>query len=315
MNGKVCADPLTTTGLLLQVERNSREQGAYGSSAAISSTSTSTVLSAMLSESPDTKKPSPDLRAGFWSRLLISWASPFVWKAYGRRLAMTDLYTLGPRYSAQVLSQRVREAWDHQELTNPSSSAPLAYYRTLSRVFGGPFYRSGITRILVDLLSIISPHLMRLLIRDMADRQRGLPVAPAYGYAICAAMFLVLTVRTLSVNSYLTTVSRIGMQVRTATAAVIYDKMLRVAPLERKSFSSGTLVSLMSTDAARMELAVTYFHFMWSAIFQIFVSTVLLYGLLGWCSLVGLAGLVLFLPIQGRLIRWQSTFRKVMDQF
>ena len=65
----------------------------------------------------------------------------------------------------------------------------------------------------------------------------------------------------------------------------------------RKSSTVGEIVNLMSVDAQRFMDLMTYLHTIWSGPFQIIVSVIMLWQILGPSVLAGIAVMVVLIPI------------------
>jgi ABC-type transport system involved in cytochrome bd biosynthesis fused ATPase/permease subunit len=74
--------------------------------------------------------------------------------------------------------------------------------------------------------------------------------------------------------------------------------------------STGQIVNLISNDAQRMQNFMAYVHNVWSAPFQIIFAFALLINFLGPSALVGLAVLLISLPVKGLFVARQALLRK-----
>ena len=73
--------------------------------------------------------------------------------------------------------------------------------------------------------------------------------------------------------------------------------MLRLSSTGRRDLTAGEMVNLMSVDSQKCFDLLLYLNLIWSGPFQIVVSLVYLYLLMGWSILAGFAVLVFMLPI------------------
>lgn len=69
------------------------------------------------------------------------------------------------------------------------------------------------------------------------------------------------------------------------------------------------MTNLITSDAAYFEFAVFNFIGMFSTPVQIIISSIMLWKYLGWATLVGLASMILFMPLNGILARIQKKLR------
>jgi ATP-binding cassette, subfamily C (CFTR/MRP), member 1 len=87
------------------------------------------------------------------------------------------------------------------------------------------------------------------------------------------------------------------MRIRSGLVALIYKKSLILSNEERKNMPTGDMVNLASVDAMRMQDLCTYGLIAISGPFQITLAFISLYNLLGWSAFVGVAVMILSIPI------------------
>lgn len=68
----------------------------------------------------------------------------------------------------------------------------------------------------------------------------------------------------------------------------------------------------MSLDAQRLMDLIPYLHMVWSAFVQIGISLVLLWQVVGWATIGGVAVMVLLIPLNSWLARVQGAIQKEM---
>jgi ATP-binding cassette, subfamily C (CFTR/MRP), member 1 len=87
-----------------------------------------------------------------------------------------------------------------------------------------------------------------------------------------------------------------GLKVRTALSSMVYQKSLRLSTAARQDFSSGKVMTVVSTDTARIEQFIIFAHIIWTAPIQILVLTGLMYYSIGYAAIVGVALLIVLTP-------------------
>jgi len=92
------------------------------------------------------------------------------------------------------------------------------------------------------------------------------------------------------------------MRVRAGLVTVIYKKALVLSNDER-SRATGDIVNLMSVDASRLQDLCTYGLISLSGPFQITLAFISLYNLLGWSAFVGVAVMILAIPLNTFIAR------------
>lgn len=86
------------------------------------------------------------------------------------------------------------------------------------------------------------------------------------------------------------------MRVRAGLVTAVYKKALVLSNTER-SRSSGDIINLMSVDSTRLQDFCTYGLIALSGPFQITLAFISLYNLLGWSAFVGVAIMVVSVPL------------------
>ena len=92
------------------------------------------------------------------------------------------------------------------------------------------------------------------------------------------------------------------MRVRSGLITAIYKKAL-ILSNDGRSSASGDIVNLMSVDAARLQDFCTYGLIAISGPFQIVLAFVSLYNIMGWPAFVGVAIMIVSIPLNTFLAR------------
>ncbi|KAL3972079.1 growth differentiation factor 15 [Sarotherodon galilaeus] len=178
---------------------------------------------------------------------------------------------------------------DNKEEENyPSSWLISTIYKTFKRIL----IESVCFKLLQDVLTFVSPQLLKLMISFTQDKSRY--VWEGYLYAVL--LMVVALLQSLALLQYFQRCHVLGMKVRTALMAAVYKKALVVSNDTRKESTVGETVNLMSADAQRFNDVTTSIHLLWSCPLQIIISIVFLWLELGPSVLAGLGVMVLIIP-------------------
>ncbi|KAJ1307098.1 hypothetical protein OPQ81_001216 [Rhizoctonia solani] len=255
---------------------------------------------------PDRTKQDPDAepeekelpyeRANVYSRLTFGWMTPLMKLGYSRFISEKDMSALSPSDTAHSLSDRLQKHWAHQiHSKNPS------LWGALARAYGGPYAIAALIKIVRDVLSFAEPQLLRFLLAFIAQYQAGKTNSAFIGWAIAAAMFVVSVVQTAMLHQYFQICFVTGMRVRAGLVTAIYNKALAQAPDSQGA--RGDIVNLMSVDATRLQDLCTYGLIALSGPLQIVLAFISLYNLLGWPAFVGVAIMIVSLPLNTFIAR------------
>ena len=131
------------------------------------------------------------------------------------------------------------------------------------------------------------------------------------GYVFAVLLFLCQVVQNCFLNAYFHRVYRVGLQARSFVVAAIYRKSLRVSMNSgQRGSSTGSVVNLMSNDAARVTRLSSYGHNLWSSPFQICVAFVMLMLYIGPSAIVGLIVMALSVPMKKHLAKKLEQLRQ-----
>ncbi|XP_029305645.1 LOW QUALITY PROTEIN: ATP-binding cassette sub-family C member 2 [Cottoperca gobio] len=175
----------------------------------------------------------------------------------------------------------------------PNSWLISSIYKT----FRGILFESAFFKLLQDLLTFISPQLLKLMISFTQDKSRYI----WEGYLYAVLLLVVAILQSLFLQQYFQRCFVLGMKVRTAIIAAVYKKALVVSNDTRKESTVGETVNLMSADAQRFNDVTNFIHLLWSCPLQILLSIGFLWLELGPSVLAGLAVMVLMAPINALL--------------
>lgn len=168
---------------------------------------------------------------------------------------------------------------------------------TIYKTFKGMLWESAFFKLLQDLLSFVSPQLLKLMIGFVGDKS----IHTWQGYLYAVLLLVVAILQSLFLQQYFQRCFVLGMKVRTAIMASVYKKALVVSNETRKESTVGETVNLISADAQRFNDVTNFIHLLWSCPLQIALAIVFLWMELGPSVLAGLAVMVLMVPINALL--------------
>nr|XP_056705308.1 ATP-binding cassette sub-family C member 2 [Euleptes europaea] len=166
------------------------------------------------------------------------------------------------------------------------------------QTFAGNLLKSVALKVMHDLLTFVSPQLLKLMITFVSDPEAYI----WHGYLYALLLFLTALVQSICLQQYFQLCFRLGMSVRTSLMTAIYKKALTVSNTTRKESTIGETVNLMSADAQRFMDFTNFMHQLWSSPLQIALSIAFLWGELGPSMLAGIGVMLLLLPINAVMV-------------
>ncbi|KZV80265.1 multidrug resistance-associated ABC transporter [Exidia glandulosa HHB12029] len=267
----------------------------------------------------------PLARANVYSVWSFGWLTPFMRLGTKKYVTAEDLYNMPEADQTVNLGARLYNAMKkHDNL-----------WLALARAYGWPMFVALVLKVFQDLLAFAQPQLLRLLLRFLpryqASRSSHVPLdynsffalAGLYddsperevpliqGFAIAGLMFFAALTQTAILHQYFQRCFETGMRVRAGLVRAIYDKALVLSCTERTTRATGDIVNLMSVDATRLQDLCTYGLITVSGPLQITLAFVSLYNLLGWPAFVGVAVMIVSIPLNTYIAR---ILKKMQEQ-
>ncbi|XP_075224809.1 multidrug-Resistance like Protein 1 isoform X1 [Lycorma delicatula] len=281
------------------------------------------------SEYPTVERPCPESYASFPSKLMFSWFDRLAWMGFKKPLETDDLWNMNYEDTAAGVIPKFDKHWNKYAETATRGTVEVqkdgsSYMKRASSVefvgengirrstkqssvkqqasilpvlckaFGHTFLFGALLKLGQDLLSFVSPQILRLLIGFVEGNE-----SLWKGYLYALLLLLTAMVQTLLLSQYFNRMFLVGLRVRTALISAIYRKAMVMSNSARKESTVGELVNLMSVDAQRFMDLLTYLNMIWSAPLQILLALFFLWQILGPAVLAGLAVMVIMIPING----------------
>ncbi|KAF7380118.1 hypothetical protein HZH66_014473 [Vespula vulgaris] len=277
------------------------------------------------SEYPLVERPCPEQNSSFPSRLIFAWFDSLAWKGFKKPLESTDLWSMNPEDTASEIVPKFGRHWSKTSKKGDNVQNAKASFRkssgqvdfdndrrkkvssilpALCKAFGATFLFGAVLKLIQDIMTFISPQLLKLLIRFVSG---GEPLWKGYFYAIL--LLITATLQTLVLSQYFHRMFLVGLRIRTALITAIYRKAMRMSNSARKESTLGEIVNLMSVDAQRFMDLTAYINMIWSAPLQIVLALSFLWEKLGPAVLAGLAVMIVLIPINALIANKVKTLQ------
>ncbi|KAF9914155.1 hypothetical protein BX616_008850 [Lobosporangium transversale] len=188
-------------------------------------------------------------------------------------------------------------------------------WKALNQTFFWQFWSAGFLKVIGDSLQVFQPLVTKAIIDfvqdSVVDRANGQSPPPLWhGILMAIALFVMGIAATISLHQFWQRSTTTGVGVRTSLITTIYHKGLVLSSKAKQDFSTGKITNLMSTDTTRLDLLTGFFHILWTAPLMITLILILLLVNLGPTALVGFVFLVMFGPIQAKIVQSLSVIRR-----
>ncbi|XP_036920078.1 ATP-binding cassette sub-family C member 2 [Sturnira hondurensis] len=208
----------------------------------------------------------------------------------------TRLHGLSKNQSQSQDVLVLEEAGKKKKKSRTTEDFPKSWLiKALFKTFFPIILKSFLLKVVCDLITFMSPQLLKLLISFANDRDSYVWI----GYLYSVLFFIVALIQSLCLQYHFELCFMLGVKVRTTIMASVYKKALSLSNRVKRQYTVGETVNLMSVDAQKLMDVTNYLHMLWSNVLQIVLSTYFLWMELGPSVLAGVAVLLVLIPANG----------------
>lgn len=235
---------------------------------------------------------------GIMSRLLFHFVEPIVRLGRCVRLEEQDLIRR-PDMVTSKLHEKFQQAWE-EEKVKPKPRI----LRALVAGNWGKIFLTGLLYSVTIVLQFVGPLMLNRIVAGLTcregDNPEGCPTKREL-YEFASVLFVAPLLQALAESHLFFQLNIFGTKLRNGLMAAIYRKCLKASATSLSDTSVGKIVTLMSTDAQKVQDAALSIHALWGAPIIIVVVLVLLYRYVEWATFVGLAVMFSLGPMTGKL--------------
>ncbi|CDF88753.1 ZYBA0S03-01178g1_1 [Zygosaccharomyces bailii CLIB 213] len=248
----------------------------------------------------------PFFSANIFSRIFIWWVTPLLGKGYKRTLQPNDLFKMDDRLSVEVMYARFEKNLaifhergrrnyrkehpdaSEEEVRDNYKLPRLSLFLTLILTFKWQYLWSCLCSVLANCASGFNPMLTKRLIEFVEKKAviHGLHVNKGVGYAVGASLIMMLN--GLLFNHFFLSSQVTGVEAWSVLTKAMLSKMLRASNYTRHKFPTGKVTSMVTTDVARIEFALSFQPFLAGFPAALAICIVLLIVNVGPIALVGI---------------------------
>ncbi|KAG8042341.1 hypothetical protein G9C98_004975 [Cotesia typhae] len=258
--------------------------------------------------------------------LTFSWVLKIFWKGYKRDLEVSDLHRPLKEHKSSILGDKLAAAWDSEvrdynknvkskkepdislggvKAKHKKGKTP-SLKRALIKVFGARIALYGVALAIMELvLRMLQPIALARLLRFFTTSE----VTKSEAFLYAGGVILCSAINILVAHPYMMAILHMGMKLRVACCSLIYRKSLKLSRTALGETTVGQAVNLLSNDVNRFDVAVIFIHYLWIGPVETIIITYLMYLEVGVAAIIGVASLLMFIPLQGFLGKKSSTLR------
>jgi ATP-binding cassette subfamily C (CFTR/MRP) protein 4 len=253
------------------------------------------------------RKPNPRENAFPLSSATFWYTIPTFIQGFKRDLEESDLTETLTEHKSSRLGNKMEKAWKAEEIRAMKAKSTPSLQRVLFKVFGVEFIFYGIVLALSEAIRVVQPLALGQLLSFYQPYQTEISKNDAYLYA--GGVVLCSLINIAFSHPYMMGVLHLGMKMRIACCSLIYRKSLKLSKTALGQTTAGQVVNLLSNDVNRFDVAVIFAHQLWVGPVETIVCTYLMYLHVGYSAIIGVAFLLMFIPLQIFLGKKISVFR------
>ncbi|EDW56607.1 probable multidrug resistance-associated protein lethal(2)03659 [Drosophila sechellia] len=252
-------------------------------------------------QSSPKRERNPFIKANIISKWLFLWMHSVFRKGRREELDANKLYEHLPSFDSESLTRNLQPHWEKEsKKKNPS------LMRLIFKVYGWQFVPVCALYSLLEMaIHSFQPLLLGGLISYFAYGQTTVTKESAYLYAM--GIVLCSLVTSLVFHPFMFYVFAVGTRVRLACAGLVYRQCLRASASSGEGLG-GQAISVMSIDLSQFDLTFYFFHDLWKGPVEACIFGYLMFRQVGWTSLIGIAFIVILIPLQAWAAKASSSF-------
>ncbi|KYB27685.1 probable multidrug resistance-associated protein lethal(2)03659 isoform X2 [Tribolium castaneum] len=242
------------------------------------------------------RKPNPRENAFPLSAATFWYTIPTFVQGFKRDLEESDLTETLTEHKSSILGNKMEKAWKAEEIKAAKANRKPSLERVLFKVFSFEFVFYGIVLALSEAIRIGQPLALGKLLTFYQPLNTEVSQTDAYWYAagvvICSLANIAFS------HPQMLGVMHLGMKMRVACCSLIYRKTLKLSKTALGQTTAGQVVNLLSNDVNRFDVALLFAHQLWVGPLETIVCTYFMYLQVGYSAIIGVAFLLLFIPLQ-----------------
>ncbi|KAF9344593.1 Canalicular multispecific organic anion transporter 2, partial [Mortierella sp. AD094] len=254
-------------------------------------------------------------QANLFSRLSFHYFQRIVNLGATRPLTGDDLANTTPDWiMTDVNYERVSVYWDQSKTKCAAKNRQPSFMWTVMSAYKPQIIVMLLFRILGFAFRYMMPLLFGQLLQFIGDYSRAVkegtePPPLKAGFMITGAMLFFNITSAFILAHGFQKMTDLGTQARAATVALIYRKSLKLSPQARQSCTLGEITNHMAVDSEKWIDGCVFLSLLITIPLELGISIFLLYRLLGWSLLAGLAVFGILVPIQAKSASYMNGFQ------
>ncbi|XP_053622023.1 probable multidrug resistance-associated protein lethal(2)03659 isoform X2 [Plodia interpunctella] len=257
------------------------------------------------------REQNPRERSNLLAKLCFLYTWPIFAKGRKGQLSISDMYRCAPYHQATPRGDVMSEIWSEQLRKRDKGKKP-SLLKTVLKIHGWPFVIANtLFGVLESSTRLLIPVCLEGLINYFTPSHGGVSTTEAYLYA--AGVVGLMAFNAAMMHPMLLWLLELALKIRVACCSLIYRKLLRLDLTVGGKASEGLaghVINLLTTDAQRFDMASLFLVDLVKTPIESTLIIYLMYRQIGFAALIGVAFLLLFIPLQGYLGKISSKLRR-----
>ncbi|KAK5646882.1 hypothetical protein RI129_005346 [Pyrocoelia pectoralis] len=248
-------------------------------------------------------KPNPRENANIFSISTFGYIWPTFLKARTKEIEVSDLYETISSQQSKFLGDKIEKMWRTEELKALKLNKKPSLTKVLVKAFGAEYFGHAIMCLLGDfVVAFLQPLILGEYIDYYTTGQATRTKTDAYWLAFGVVLCTLFFVQIAAPNTL--AFMEVGMKVRA----------IRLSKTALRQTTVGQMVNLLSNDVRRFDTLFFVMHYIWTGPLETIIGLFIMYQVMGISAIIGVAVLMLFIPIQFGAAKMSAKFRSKSAQ-
>lgn len=221
-------------------------------------------------------------------KIFFQWVEPLIKTGMKKPVSEEELLDLNEAEHSQNCGEKFYTA-----LASESANQTNAVFRAIWSEHKKSLLMISLLALVNLIFALSNPFLIREILSNLSSPEE--PSSQAWTLATLLTFSALMA--NLSIHHVYHAALKLGMRIRAGLVYSIYRKAIRLSPLARSKGSTGEIVNLMASDAARIYNVASMIHLVWTVPVQTTLITIALFTIMGSSAIAGLVVMITMLAL------------------
>ena len=213
----------------------------------------------------------------------------------GTHLSKHNLFAVATSMESRHLSALFWKYYNQEDI----ATSKRRLMATLWKLAAPTFIPAGFCQLMTVLCQVAMPLLVRQLLTVLEQNPDERVIRQGLPFAV--AVFLDLILNGFFNHRQRHLAMKTGVLLRASLITVLYERVLKLTPRGKGGLTSGQVSTLVSVDSQKLFEVAQEGHLLWSLPLSVLLVTAVLVKVMGPTTLVGIAVLIMFVPVVGKV--------------